>query len=89
MFVRRAMEQVEPMLVDAAKIAPPKCDAMTVEEFEHLNRDLAAIVKPVAKLRRSELSVRSLGSEIGGNLHHLRNGAAQKEMIVSDFIDLA
>ena len=43
------------MLVDAAQIAAPQGDAVAIEEFEDLDRDLAAVVEPVAELRGGEL----------------------------------
>ena len=43
------------MRVDAAQIAAAQGHAVTVEEFEDLDRDLAAVVDSVAKLRRGEL----------------------------------
>src|SRR5208282_4922524 len=87
--IRRAAEQVEPVLVDAAQIAAPQRDAVTVEKFEDLDGDLAAVVEPVAEFGGGELPGRRLGREIGGRFHHLRHGAAKKEMIVGHLVDLA
>ena len=66
-----------------------KRDAVAVEEFEDLDRDLAAVVEPVAELRRGELAVRRRAPRVDGDLHHLGHGAAQEEMIVRDLVDLA
>ena len=52
LFIRRAVEQIEPMFVDATQIAAPYRNAMTIEEFEYLDRNLTAIVEPVAKRPR-------------------------------------
>ena len=38
------------MLVDAAQIATAQRHAMLVEELQHLDRHLAAVVKAIAKL---------------------------------------
>ena len=62
--LRRAAEQVEPMLVDAAQIAAAQGDAVAIEEFEDLDRDLAAVVEAVAKLRRSELAILRLRAAV-------------------------
>ena len=40
------------MLVDAAQIAAAQGDAVAVEEFQNLDRDLAAILDLVAELPR-------------------------------------
>ena len=77
------------MLVDAAQIAAAQGDAVAVEEFENLDRDLATVVDPVAELRRGELAVRRSGAEIDNDADHLGHGLAQKEMIVSDLVSLA
>ena len=89
LLIRRAAEQVEPVFVDAAQIAAPQRDAVTVEEFEDLDGDLAAVVEPVAEFGGGELPGRRLRRQIGGNFHHLRHGAAKKEMIVGNLVDLA
>ena len=65
-----------------------KRDAMAVEEFENLDGDLAAVVEPVAKLRRGELAVGAVAATSTMMLDHLRDGAAQEEMVVRDLIDL-
>src|SRR5215472_11397707 len=49
--VRRCAEQIEPMLVHAAQIAAAQRDAVAIEEFQDLDRDLAAVVDLVAELR--------------------------------------
>ncbi len=49
---------------------------MTIEEFENLDRDLAAIVHPIAELRGGELPVRYGGAEINDDFNHLRHGCA-------------
>ncbi|MCK9908856.1 hypothetical protein MXD81_06935 [Microbacteriaceae bacterium K1510] len=77
------------MLVDAAQIAAAQGDAMAIEEFEDLDRDLSAIVDAVAKLRCGELPARCRSGAIDNDLHHLGDGRAQEEMIVRHFIDLA
>src|SRR6202023_645365 len=77
------------MLVDAAQIAAAQGDAMAVEEFQNLDRDLAAVVDPVAELRRGELAVRRRRAEIADDADHLGHGLAQEEMIVLDLVGLA
>src|SRR5262244_2694212 len=54
--LRRHAEQVEPVLVHAAEIAAAQRDAVAIEEFQDLDRDLAPVVDPVTELRRSELA---------------------------------
>ena len=72
-----AAEKVEPVLVDAAQIATPQRHAVTIEEFENLNGDLAAVVEPVAELGGGELPGLRFCCQIGGRFHHLRHGAAK------------
>jgi hypothetical protein len=50
-------KEIEPMLVDAAQIATAYGHAVTVEELENLDRDLAAVVEAVAQLGGGKLSV--------------------------------
>ncbi|MFI5010954.1 MAG: hypothetical protein ACHQAY_01265 [Hyphomicrobiales bacterium] len=54
---RRFAEKVEPALVDAAQIAPAQRDAVTIQELENLDRDLASILQPVAELGGAELAL--------------------------------
>src|SRR5499427_7956339 len=55
--IRRHAEQIEPVLVHAAQIAAAQRDAVAVEEFQDLARDLAPVVDPVTELRRGELAL--------------------------------
>ena len=66
-----------------------KRHAVAVEEFEDLDRDLAAVVEPVAELRGGELALRGLRRDVGDDLDHLGDRVAQEEMIVRDLVDLA
>src|ERR1700694_710043 len=62
---------------------------MAVEEFQNLDRDLAAVVDPVAELRRGELAVRESGDELDDDADHIGHGLAQEEMIMRDLVGLA
>jgi hypothetical protein len=85
-FVGRAAKQVNSMFVDAAEIAVPECDAMTVQEFKNLDRDFAAIVEPVAKLRRAELHARLPFDNVNDDCHDLGHGLAQEKVIMRYFV---
>ena len=45
------------MRVEAAEVAAPHRQAVTIEEFEDLDRHLAAVLDAVAELRRGELAL--------------------------------
>ena len=60
---------------------------MAIEEFENLDRNLAAVVEPIAELGGGE-PVRRFGREIGGDVRHFGDCAAKKEMIVRHLVDL-
>jgi hypothetical protein len=77
------------VFVDAPQIAAAQCNAVTIEELENLDRNLAAIVYPIAELRSAELSVRQGRAEIDDDFNHLRYARAQKEMVARNFIDFA
>src|SRR5215510_1060188 len=61
--VRGCAEQVEPVLVHAAQIAPTQRHAVAIEEFEDLDGHLAAVVDLIAELRGRELALRPSGTE--------------------------
>ena len=82
-------EQVQPVFVDAAQVPAAQRNAVTIEEFENLDCDLAAVVHPITELRGGEFSVRQGAAEINDDFNHLRNGRAQKEMVVRDLVDAA
>src|SRR5262249_48486843 len=86
---RLPAEQIEAMLVHAAQIAAAQRHAMTVEELENLDRNLAAVVEPIAKQRGGELTVLALGSDVAGNVDHLADRAAQEEVVVRDLVHLS
>ena len=89
--VCRAAEQVEPVLVDPAQIAAAQGDAVAIEELQNSDRNLAAVVDPVAELGRGELGVglSNCGAEIDDDADHLGHRLAQEEMIERDFVGLA
>jgi hypothetical protein len=49
---------------------------VAVEEFQNLDRDLAAVVDTVAELCRGELGIRRGGAELDDNADHLGHGLA-------------
>src|SRR5215813_10317599 len=59
--VRAGAEQVEPVLVHPPQVAAPERHAVAVEKFQDLDRDLAAIIEPVAELSGRELALRGGG----------------------------
>ena len=89
LFIRRGVEQIEPVLVHAAQIASPQRHAMAIEEFKNLDGDFATVVEPISKFGGGELPVRGLGCKIYGNFRHFRHGAAKEEMIVRHLVDVA
>src|SRR5581483_4082238 len=89
LLVRLKAKQIETVLVHTAKVAAPQRYAVAVEEFEDLDRDLAAIIETVAEQRGGELAVCALGCDLAGDLHHLADRGAQKEVIVRDLVDVS
>ena len=61
---------------------------VAIKEFENLDRNLAAVVEPVAQLRGAELSVWRSGGERRKQMRDLGNSPAQEEMVRRDFIQL-
>ena len=53
------------MRIDAAQIATAQCRAVTVEEFENLDGDLAAVFDPVTKLRSGKPPVFCAARDVG------------------------
>ncbi len=45
---RRRTKQIDPLRIDAPQVAPARSDAVAIEEFQDLDRDLAAVVEAVA-----------------------------------------
>ncbi len=72
------------MHIDATLFATAQGDAVAVEEFQNFDRDFAAILDLVAKLRRDELAVGCVRGQVAYDPDHLGRGAAQEEMIVRD-----
>src|SRR5438045_9459392 len=77
------------MPVDPPQVAAAQRHAVAIEEFQNLDRDLAAVVDAIAELRRRELAVFGRSSKIDDDVDHLGDGAAQEEMIVRHLIDPA
>jgi hypothetical protein len=89
LLVRGGVEQVQPMFVDTAQIAAPQCDAVTIEEFQDLDRYFSPVVEAIAELRRSELAVRSVACKVDGDFQHFGDGGVQKKVVMGDFVDFA
>jgi len=77
------------MRIDATKIAPTQGDAVAVEELQDLDGDLSPVVNAIPELRRRELSVRSMKSEILDDPDHLGHRAALEEMVMGDLVDVS
>src|SRR5215467_3212093 len=87
--IRGCAEQIEPVLVHAAQVATAQSDAMTIEELEDLDRDLAAVIDLIAELRSRELALFSGRGQARGDLHHFRDRIPEEEMVVRDLVDLS
>ena len=74
------------MPVDPAQVASAQGHAMAIEEFEDLDRDLAAVVDPVTKLGGGEGAVRDRFGEVGGDARHFPDGGAKEEVVVRHFV---
>jgi hypothetical protein len=74
------------VLVQLAQVSLAKGDAVPVEELEDLDRDLAPIRKPIAQISGGEASCFRVVAQIESGRQYFKNGLAQKEMIVGDFI---
>ncbi len=61
-------------------------DAVAIEEFEDLNRDLAAIGDAVAELGRDEFAARCSGCHFADDGHHFVRRRAQEEMVLRHFV---
>ena len=53
----RLIEKIPLLRIDPPLIAASNRNPVTVEEFENLNGDLAAIVQPVTQLGRDEMAI--------------------------------
>ena len=85
---RNRAEEIQPMRIDATKIAAAQGDAMAIEEFEDLDRDLAPVLNAITKLRGRELPVRGLLAKSLNDADHLGDGVAKEEVIVRDLVEL-
>ena len=74
------------MRIDAAQIATAQCRAVTVEEFENLDGDLATVFDPIAKLRSGKPPVFCAARDVAYDPDHLRRDPARKEMVMRDLI---
>jgi hypothetical protein len=60
-----------------------------IEEFQDLDRHLAAVVKTVAELGRRKPAFGGMRGDIDGDLRHLLHHRTQKEMVLRNFLDVA
>ena len=77
------------MPVDAPQVAPAQGHAMAVEELEDLDRDLAAVVDPVAKLGGGEGAARDRFREVGDDAVISRTVERRKKWSCADLVDPA
>src|SRR5262245_23893081 len=61
---------------------------MAIEEFQDLDRDLAAVVHLVTEQRGRKLALFPGRGQARGYLHHFRDGISEKEVVVCDLVDL-
>ena len=83
---RGVSEQVQTVPIDAPKIAAAQGDAVPIEKFENLNRDLAAVVELVAQLSGRELPTLPRIRELAHDLDHFSDRVAQEEMVLCDLV---
>lgn len=81
-----ATKQIETVLVDTPQVAAADRNTVPVEKLQYLNRNFAAIVQPVAKLRGIETAVLYLRRNVAAYLHHLGDGTAQEKVVMRHFI---
>src|SRR5262249_6563673 len=86
---RRSTKQIDPLRVDAPQVTAARGDTVAIKELQDLDRDLAAVVEPVAQLRGAELAVRCLGGERGKQMRDLGDRGAQEEMVGRHFVKAA
>src|SRR5262249_24837479 len=77
------------MLVDAPYVTATQADAMPVEKFQDLDRDLATHVEVIAELRRTELTIGGFLTDLYHDLDDFRDGAAQEKVVMRDLDDLS
>ncbi|HTT85150.1 MAG TPA: hypothetical protein VMF67_16860 [Rhizomicrobium sp.] len=75
------------MRVDAAQIATPDRGAVPIEEIENLDRDFAAVAKPITELRGGEQPVRCRVRDIRRDGQHLADSRSQKKLVMRDLVD--
>jgi len=81
-------EEIQPMRIDATKIAAAQGDAVAVEELEDLNRHLSPVQHPVTELRGRELPVGCVSAKILNDTDHFGDRLAQEEVVVRHLIEL-
>jgi hypothetical protein len=81
-------EKIQPMRIDATKIATAQGDAVAIEELKDLDRYLSPILHLITELRGRELRVSCMLAQIQNNAGHLGDGVTQEEMIVRHLIEL-
>jgi hypothetical protein len=81
-------EEIQPMRIDATKIAATQGDAVAIEELKDLDRDLSPILYLITELRGGELPVECMLTNFQSNANHLGDGVTQEEMIVRYLIEL-
>ena len=84
--MHEASEQVQSMTIQSTQITFAQRHAVAIEEFEDLDRDLAAVSEAVAKVGSVEPTALGLGGDVGCNRDHLADCLPQEEMIVRDLV---
>ena len=74
------------MLVDATQIAAAQGDAVPIEEFQDLDRDLASVVDRSRNCAAVNWPFGAFAAMSMHDLDHLGDGAAQEEMVLRDFV---
>jgi hypothetical protein len=82
------VEKIQPMRIDATKIAATQGDAVAIEELKDLDRYLSPILHLITELCGRELPVGCMLTNFQKNADHLGDGVTQKEMIVRHLIEL-
>ena len=68
-------------------VADPAQQADPVEEFQDLDRDLAAVVQLVAEQGGIDLALRRSRGQPAQDADHFGNGSAQEEMIMRHLVE--
>jgi hypothetical protein len=77
------------VLVEASEVSSSHRNTMSVEKLKELDRNLAAVVEPIAETNDRDHAIGTCGDDVHHDIDQLGHGFTREEVILRNLVELA